>query len=278
MSETPAWMNRPWQDPVDLQLDRPHAARMYDFLLGGKTNYLADRKAATQLSEELPTLALTARVNRAFMHRLVRWLVEAGIRQFMDIGTGIPTSPNLHEVAQGIAPEARVVYADNDPIVLVHSRALHTSDPAGRTAYVQADAADPAAILSDPAVREALDWQQPMALTMLLLLHWLPRDTDPYAIVRHLVDALPSGSFLAISYATADFGPAGWGQGAAKIGISTRPKQQVAALFDGLELVEPGIVVPQQWHPAAAPTLDIGRPDAVTDIDVPVWVGVARKP
>ncbi|MFF0628194.1 SAM-dependent methyltransferase [Streptomyces sp. NPDC004296] len=152
------WMGAPPRQPVDLHTDRPHAARVYDVLLGGKTNYPADREAAEQTLAALPNAGAIARQNRAFMQRAARHLVsEAGIRQFLDIGTGIPTSPNLHEIVQATAPQARVVYADNDPIVLAHSRALHTSHPHGRTAYIQADLCRPGEILRNPALREVSD-------------------------------------------------------------------------------------------------------------------------
>jgi hypothetical protein len=282
--EASVWMTGDPRPPVELHTDRPHAARIYDYLLGGKTYYAADQQAAQMVCDVMPTLVDSAREGRAMMHRVVRYLAgEAGVRQFLDIGTGIPTSPNLHEVAQSIIPEARVVYTDNDPIVLVHSRALHESGPQGATAYVQADARDPGAILAHPEIGATLDWSEPVALTMLLLLHWLPEEVDPEDVVRELLDALPSGSYLAISYATADFDPAAWEQinqrlsalGPSK--VRTRTKAEVARFFDGLDLVPPGIVVPHRWRPDPA-AIDIGDPAAVADTDIPIWAAVARKP
>ncbi len=280
-AQSRTWMRRPMRPPVDLHIDRPHPARIYDWLLGGKTNYPADRKAAEAVAQQLPTVVPSARANRAFMHRVGRYLAaEAGIRQFLDIGTGIPTPPNLHEVVQDVAPSCRVVYADNDPIVLTHSRALHTSDPAGRTAYVQADVTEPDAILGDPEVRETLDLGRPVALTLLLLLHWLPDAKDPHGVVRLLVDALPSGSYLVITHATNDFDPEAWGRieddlEEAKSAVTARSKARIARFFDGLDLVEPGLTVPQDWRPD--PAL-VGSPDCLGATDVPIWAGVARKP
>ncbi len=284
MGNAPSWMKGTEHTPAELHTDRPHAARIYDCLLGGKTHYPADRAAASQVCDVMPSLVTAARENRAMMHRVVRHLAEdRGIRQFLDVGTGIPTSPNLHEVAQSIHPRARVVYTDNDPIVLVHSRALHESHPEGATAYVQADVCDPEAILSDTEICETLDWTRPIAMTMLLLLHWLPRESDVEGIVRQLVDALPSGSCVAISHATDDFDPEAWVQINERLRalgpsqVQTRTKEEFARFFDGLELLEPGIVVPQLWRPQIG-ECDIGTREAVGDRDVPVWAAVARKP
>lgn len=186
--------------PIDLRTDRAHPARIYDVFLGGRTNYSADRAMAATVTEKMPSARLAARSNREFVLRAVRYLAgEAGIRQFLDIGTGIPTSPNLHEVAQATAPESRVVYTDNDPIVLAHSRALHVSNPAGRTTYIQADFTDPETILASAELRDTLDLGQPVALTMGLLLHWIAPKDQPHAVVRRLMDALPVGSWLLIS-------------------------------------------------------------------------------
>ncbi len=286
MNRDTQWMRSQETSPVvDLHTDQAHPARVYDAVLGGKTNYAADRAAARNVREFLPALATMARVSRTFMHRVARFAVaEAGIRQFLDVGTGIPTSPNLHEVAQSIAPESRVVYTDNDPIVLTHSRALHTSDPAGATTYVMADARDPGAILSHPEVAATLDMSKPVALTMLLLLHWLPTEADTEGIVRHLVDALPAGSCVAITHAAADLNTR-WtdvNERLAATGpmqVYPRSKAEIARFFTGLDLVSPGIVVPQLWRPdaerpqiGAASTVDEGA-----DADVPIWAAVAMK-
>ncbi|MDF2255707.1 SAM-dependent methyltransferase [Streptomyces ferralitis] len=265
--------------PVELHTDRPHAARVYDFLLGGKTNYAADREAAQRTLLALPNAALIARQNRAFMHRAARYLAaEAGIRQFLDIGTGIPTTPNLHEVVQAIEPRSRVVYADNDPIVLTHSRALHTSHPEGRTAYVHGDLCHPDGILDDPELARTLDLGEPVALTLVAVLHWLPKECDPFAIVSRLLDALPPGSFLALSHVTDDFEPKALDEVAEDFRrsgshVNVRSKAEVAEFFTGLELVEPGIEVLQRWRPDSA-DIEAG---SLADTDIPLYGAVARK-
>jgi S-adenosyl methyltransferase len=271
-----------WQPPVDLHTDRPHPARVYDVLLGGKTNYKPDRDAAQAVIDALPTAVMSAKANRGFMHRAVRHLVgEAGIRQFLDIGTGIPTSPNLHEVAQEVAPDARIVYADNDPIVLAHSRALHTGTPEGRTAYIPADVTTPETILGSEELHATLDLKQPVALTLLLLMHWIPKKHDPYALVGRLLDALPSGSYLALSHITNDFDADGMGRveedlEEAGSGVVARSHAQIAQFFSGLEMIEPGLVVPQRWRP---PTAQIeGSVAGEPDTRVSIYAGVARKP
>ncbi|MGW5937865.1 SAM-dependent methyltransferase [Streptomyces celluloflavus] len=279
MVEPEDWMAAAGKPPVELHTDRPHAARVYDLLLGGKTNYPADREAAKATLAVLPNAAMIARQNRSFMHRAARYLtVEAGIRQFLDIGTGIPTSPNLHEIVQSIAPQSRIVYADNDPIVLAHSRALHTSHPEGRTAYVQADLCSPESILDDPRLRQTLDLTQPVALTLLAVLHWLPAEHDPYAIVRQILRAFPAGSYLALTYVTNDFDPSALRDvsdtfRARGSHVNARRKDEVLRFFDGMELVEPGLQVVQRWRPD--PT-DLGA-DAIADTDIPLYAGVARK-
>ncbi|ABW12495.1 protein of unknown function DUF574 [Parafrankia sp. EAN1pec] len=180
---------------------------MYDYYLGGKDNFPADREAAEQVIGTFPSVRALARQNRSFMTRATRYLAgEMGIRQFLDIGTGIPTSPNLHEVAQSLVPAARVVYADNDPIVLAHARALLASSPQGRTVYLDADLRDPESILDSPQLRETLDLTQPVALSLVAILHFIKGD-EPYAIVRRLLDALPAGSYLVLTHGTADLDP-----------------------------------------------------------------------
>lgn len=279
MADTEDRMGSRPKAPVELHTDRPHAARVYDVLLGGKTNYPADRVAAEQALAALPSATTTARQNRAFMHRAVRFLAaEAGIRQFLDIGTGIPTSPNLHEVVQEIAPESRVVYTDNDPIVLAHSRALHISRPEGRTTYIQADLCEPESILGHPELLRTLDLNRPVALTLVAVLHWLPADSDPYRIVARLLDALPAGSHLALTHATGDFEPAALREVSEQFRakgsqVNVRSKDEVLRFFDGLELAEPGLQVVQRWRPDHA---DVGA-DAIGDTDIPLYAGLARK-
>ncbi|MFW6694666.1 SAM-dependent methyltransferase [Streptomyces sp. MAR4 CNX-425] len=265
----------------DLGADRPHPARVYDYLLGGKDNYGPDREAAEQGMRANPHSLIPPRENRAFLRRAVHYLAaEAGIRQFLDIGTGLPTSPNVHEVAQAVAPDARVVYVDNDPIVLAHARALLTSSPEGRTRYVDADLRNAGAILDSPELRATLDLDQPVALLLVAILHFVGDDDDPAGIVARLLDALPSGSYLALSHLTGDYDPEAWAGVAAvyrRSGVTmrVRSKPRIEEFFDGLELVEPGVQCLPRWRPEP---VAVGSADAVTDAQVSVYGGVARKP
>ncbi|HTS98313.1 MAG TPA: SAM-dependent methyltransferase [Streptosporangiaceae bacterium] len=277
MSGSPA---DPGAGPVDLQTHRPHPARVYDYLLGGKDNYAADRAAAEEGMKANPNSLIPPRQNRAFLRRAVRYLVtEAGISQFLDIGTGIPTSPNVHEIAQDADPTARIVYVDNDPIVLSHARALLTSGPAGRTAYIDADLRHVDRILTSPDLRETLDLSQPVALMLIAVLHFIGEDDDPYRLVARLVDALPSGSYLALSHLTGDFDPAAW-EGVAAVFRRSGVTMQVRSLpdiqrfFAGLDLVEPGVVSLPRWHPEP---VEVGQAQP-SDAAVSVYGGVARKP
>nr|WP_236719073.1 SAM-dependent methyltransferase [Wenjunlia vitaminophila] len=276
--ETPEWM-RPvdgQREPVDLRTHVAHPARVYDFALGGKTNFAADREAAERTMSASPNMPTAARENRAFMHRAVRHLAGQGVRQFLDIGTGIPTSPNLHEVVQAVAPEARVVYVDNDPIVLGHARALLTSTAEGRTAYIDADLTDPAAILASEELGEVLDFHEPVALTLFAVLHFLPADLDQDEIVRRLLEPLPSGSYLAISHLTADFAPDRVKRGVREYNtLSSTALRYVdqpgmERFFSDLEMLEPGVVPAQRWRPDG--------PVTASDSDVCLYGGVARKP
>jgi O-methyltransferase involved in polyketide biosynthesis len=279
MDETPDWMRAAARAPVDLQTDRPHPARVYDHLLGGKTHYAADREQSEKTLAAFPHAAVTARENRAFMHRAVRTLAEEhGIRQFLDVGTGIPTSPNLHEVVQSVDPSSRVVYADNDPIVLTHSRALHASAPEGATTYIQADATDPESILTSPGLLETLDLGRPVTITLLALMHWLPGDSD-YALVRALTDAVPAGSALAITYVTRDFDEdtanledSFKGSGA---NLRARTRAEVERFFDGFDLLEPGLCSAQDWRPVPVEVGE-GSRDTARYV-IPLWSGVGIK-
>jgi S-adenosyl methyltransferase len=268
----------------DLHLDRPHSARVYDFFLGGKNNYTPDRQAAAHLLTVYPGIIVLARENRSFMHRATRMLAEHGIRQFLDIGTGIPTRPNLHEVAQSIAPESRVVYVDNDPLVLAHAQALLDSSPEGRTAYIRADATDPESILSAPALTETLDLTRPVALSLNAIVHFIPDDTEARDVVKRLLDALPSGSALEISHATPDFDPESTAKAveiyrAGGTPAKVRTRAEVERFFAGLDLVEPGIQVAHRWRPVEPnPRLHVGAWETLTDAEVSLYVGVAFKP
>ncbi|MEU8236170.1 SAM-dependent methyltransferase [Actinoplanes sp. NPDC048967] len=239
-----------------IDMTRPHPARRYDYWLGGKDNFQADREAAEAIAAVFPHIRTAARENRAFMQRAVSHLAAGtGIRQFLDIGTGLPTANNVHDVAQGIAPESRIVYVDNDPLVLTHARALLTSSEQGATAYIDADVRDPEKILRDPAVRETLDWSKPVALLLVAVLHFVEDAEDPYGIVRRLVDELPAGSYLVLSHATFDpLDPETIAaMNAVNEGIkprfSPRTLAEVSRFFEGLDLLEPGIVSVSDWRP-----------------------------
>jgi hypothetical protein len=266
---------------VDLQTDRPHPARVYDYLLGGKDNFAADRAAAEAGLQANPNSRIPPRENRAFLRRAVRFLArEAGVGQFLDIGTGIPTSPNVHEIAQDIEPRARIVYVDNDPIVLAHARALLTVGPAGKAAYIDADLRDVEGILGSADLRDTLDLNRPVALLLIAIMHFIPDEDDPWGLARRLLDALPSGSFLALSHLTGDFDPAAW-EGVAAVyrrsGVimRVRSRPEIERFFAGLDLIEPGVVSLPRWRPDPS---DIGRPDMPDDAAVSVYGGIARKP
>ena len=265
---------------VDLRTDVPHPARVYDYLLGGKDNYAADRDAAAQGLQRNPHSRIPPRTNREFLRRAVHYLAaEAGIRQFLDIGTGLPTSPNVHEIAQAVDPTARVVYVDNDPIVLAHARALLTSSAQGRTRYVDADLRDPHAILAAPELRATLDLTQPVALLLIAILHFVGDDDQPHRIVGELVEALPPGSYLALSHLTGDFDPTAWAgvsavYAAKGVTMQVRPRPTIEGFFTGLHLVEPGLQVVTGWRPDPA---EVGNDAAVTDQQVSVYGAVARK-
>jgi SAM-dependent methyltransferase len=262
--------------PPEIDTSRPHPARMYDYGIGGKNHFAADRELAEKIFAAWPTGRVSGRENRAFLGRAVRYLAaEAGIRQFLDIGTGLPTTNNVHEVAQAAAPSSRVVYVDNDPLVLAHARALLTSAPAGRTAYIQADLREPAVILSDPATREVLDFSQPIALMIVAILHYVPDEWKPAEILATLLDALPSGSYLVASHITAEHDPAvaAFERADREAGIPAqlRDHDEFARLaFAGLELVPPGVVPVSDWRPDAPGP----RP---TPAEVSTYGGVARK-
>jgi len=253
----------------------PHSARIWNYWLGGKDNYLVDRQTGDQVATMYPDIFRLARADRTFLGRAVRYLAgEAGIRQFLDIGTGLPTADNTHEVAQHAAPESRIVYVDNDPLVLVHARALLTSTPEGRTDYIEADVHDPGRILREAA--QTLDFTQPVALMLLGILNFVLDDGEGYAIVEQLVDAVPSGSYLAITHPTSEIDAERylptvehWNKyGEPK--MRTRTRAEIARFFDGLELLEPGVVTFLRWRPEGTA---FGEPP-----ELPGFCGLARKP
>ncbi len=232
-----------------------HPARMYDYYLGGKDNFPADRKAAEEVLAVLPEGRDMARANRAFLGRAVRFLAgAAGIRQFLDIGTGLPTQGNTNEVAHAVAPGSRVVYVDNDPIVLVHARALLAAHDQSRTTVIQADLRVPDGILAHPEVHATLDFDQPMAILLVAILHFIRDQEDPAGIVARLKQVMSPGSYLVISHGTQDFDPALAQQAVRPYNRATAPfvlrsKDEIAGFFDGLDLVDPGLVQIPLWQP-----------------------------
>jgi SAM-dependent methyltransferase len=260
--------------PLPFDTSVAHQARMYDYLLGGKDNYEADRAATEEWLKIDPGMAFTVSANRGFLGRTVRYLTaEAGMRQFLDIGTGIPTAGNTHQVAQAIAPEARVVYADYDPVVLAHARALLDSSESGATEYIEADLRDTGTILAQAS--ELLDFTQPVAITLAAILHVIPDSDDPHAIVAALLDAVPPGSYLAISHLGADLLDQDKQDGLKKLAGRSiqqtpthRSRDQVARFFAGTDLVEPGLVRVEEWRP------DTGTGNGERSS---LWCAVARK-
>jgi hypothetical protein len=264
----------PDREIPEINTSVPHPARVYDYFLGGKDNFEADRVAAEAANDAFPRTAESARAARAFLRRVVRFLAaEAGIRQFLDIGTGLPSGENVHQVAQSIAPEARIVYVDNDPIVLLHAQVLLTSSPQGAVAYLDADLRDPEKILGEAA--KTLDFGQPMAVLLLGILHNIGDQDDPCGIVRRLVQAMPGGSYLAICHLTAEIYPelAEWARALNERQLDApvvlRDHAQVTSFFEGLELLEPGVVQLSKWRPGS---------EVESAAAAALWGGVARKP
>jgi hypothetical protein len=261
------------RQPLDTQV--AHTARVWNYWLGGKDNFAADRAVGDQVKEMLPNVVLTARADRRFLIRAVRFLAgEAGMRQFLDIGTGLPTAGNTHEIAQSIAPDSRIVYVDNDPLVLVHARALLTGTPQGATEYVEADLHEPEKILH--AATKTLDFSRPVALTLLGVLNFILDYDQARSIVRRLIDAVPSGSYLAIAHASNEVNPDEaekvrqfWNDNA-KPPIVFRNAREIGAFFEGTELLDPGVVSCSRWRPEAA--------DLKISADVQQFCAVGRKP
>jgi O-methyltransferase involved in polyketide biosynthesis len=241
-----------YRPPVELHTDQPHSARMYDYLLGGKDNYTVDREAAEKAIAAFPLLRTAARENRRFVGRAVKYLVEnTGIRQFIDLGSGLPTAENVHQVAQRHDPLARVVYVDHDPIVLVYGQALLDKDE--RTAVIHGDIREPEAVLNDPGTRALIDFDEPVAVLAVAVMHFIGDEENPAGIMETLRASVPSGSHFVLSHATADLAPeAAWGvqkaYRAQGVPLTLRSKEQFAPFFDGLEPVEPGIQVVSDWH------------------------------
>jgi hypothetical protein len=261
-------------EPPEIDTGTAHVARVYNYWLGGKDHFAADREAGDQALDAYPDLVSSVRANRAFLRRAVRYLAaEGGVRQFLDIGTGLPSADNTHEVAQSVAPDARVVYVDNDPMVLAHARALLTSGPGGATAYLDADVRDPGRILREAA--RLLDFSQPVGIMLVAILHLVSDEDDPGGIVTRLMDAVPPGSYLVISHVPSDMKAVMEVVDAAErvnqlMAQRTSPRSQAAVTgyFGGLELVPPGVVPIQEW-----------RPDTPEEAaaHAAMWGGVARK-
>jgi hypothetical protein len=271
-----AWTGAPYPLPVPrIDATVANTARAWNYLVGGKDNFEADREAARQLVAAAPVIGVAAPASRAFLRRAVRYLVgEAGIMQFLDIGTGMPTAGNTHEIAQSLAPSCRVVYVDNDPVVISHVRTLATTFPdGGDTSYIDADARDPDAILAQAS--KTLDLARPVAVMMVDLLNFIEDDATAASVVSALMAAVPSGSYLALMHPASDLDPAlleaerRWNQLAAQR-VRLRSRAQVAGFLAGLSLVEPGLVTVPQWRP--------GPDDADPDASIPLYAAVAGKP
>jgi hypothetical protein len=255
---------------------QPHPARRYNYWLGGKDNFAADRESGDLLAKSYPAARIAARANRAFLGRAVGHLAgKAGLRQFLDIGTGLPTADNTHEVAQRIAPDSKIVYVDNDPMVMVHARALLTSTPAGETRYLEQDLRRPAEIL---ASLEILDRSQPIGLILVAVIHFLQSQDEARSIVAALLEALPAGSHLIMSCATTDFLTpelkANWDESlrTGRSDVYPRTRPEFAEFFTGLDLIDPGIVAVSEWRPDPAAT------EHPTPVEASIFGAVARKP
>jgi hypothetical protein len=263
--------------PEDIDLNRPSAARVYDYYLGGSHNFAADREVARQIVSLVPEVPHIARANRSFLRRAVEYLVAAGVDQFLDIGSGMPTAGHVHEIAHRADPTARVVYVDIDPIVVAHSRTMLAGDD--RVAVVQADLRAPGTVLADPGVRAVLDLDRPVAILMISLLHFIPDSDDPVGVLARYRDAVAPGSYLVLSHIhrIEDDSP----EGAesleiyARIGapLVPRSEDELMALFGGFELVEPGLVALPEWHPDTPDDVD----GASERLNVGFRAGVGRK-
>lgn len=263
--------------PQSVDISVPSPARMYDYMLGGAHNFAVDRQMGEKIEALMPHARSAARINRAFLGRAVRFMAEEGVRQFLDIGSGIPTVSNVHEVAQAVNPGCRVVYVDRDPVAVAHSELIVAGDD--RTAVLQADMRDPESILNDPEVRRLLDFDEPIGLLMLFMLHWVPTEDDPWGLMKHYREVLPSGSYLAITHLANDHDNEGVRASAAKLSQSggeqavERSRDEIAAFFGEFDLVEPGLVRFAEWR-SSGPG-DMSDDPTVNEI---AYAAVARKP
>ncbi|HKB30353.1 MAG TPA: SAM-dependent methyltransferase [Streptosporangiaceae bacterium] len=265
------------KEPAKIDTGVAHIARVYNYWLGGADNYAADRAGAEEVIAAFPNIRVSVRAQRAFLGRAVNYLAaEAGIRQFLDIGTGLPSANNTHEVAQRVAPECRIVYVDNDPIVLAHARALLGGTREGATAYVDADLRDTGEILK--AAASVLDFAAPVAVMLVGILHCIPDRDDPYGIVAELLAGVPSGSYLVIAHPAKDINTGQVAEATARLNrlmaeeVTMRTHSEVCAFFEGLDMVEPGVAQLHRWR--------IGTDEQVPDasVDLPNYGGVGRKP
>jgi S-adenosyl methyltransferase len=269
-------MSKPKDNRTEPNLERPSAARIYDYLLGGFYNFDVDRAAAQKITEALPDMPLFMRANRAFLRRVVRFLTDQGIDQFLDLGSGIPTVGNVHEIAQQANPSARVVYVDNEPVAVTHSRTILENNP--NATVIQADIRQPEVILGHPETQRLLDFNKPMAVLMLSVLLFLTDDVEAYRVVRYVRDALMPGSYIAISHPTEDEYPPEQGVQVkrlyAAIGtpVNVRSYKLVERFFEGLELVEPGLVHIPLWRPEGSDDLFLKNPELSG-----YYAGVGRK-
>jgi len=272
------WLSAPvaeHEEPVDFDTSIAHPARVYDYWLGGKDNFEADRAAGSAAAQANPAILTGVRANRAFLARAVRLLTGAGIRQFLDVGTGLPSADNTHEVAQAAAPQSRIVYVDNDPIVLAHARALLSSTPEGATAYIDADARDVDTVLGKAA--ETLDFSQPVAVMALMVMQYIADADDPHSIIARLVGATAPGSYLVLSDTVSDVhaevtsvATARLNERLGPVQLTRRPRAEIGRYFAGLDLVEPGLVPLNRWRPPPGGTAPAE--------DLPAYCGVGRKP
>ncbi|MEY9840946.1 SAM-dependent methyltransferase [Streptacidiphilus sp. EB103A] len=277
MAEDTSWMTAGAGEPApsdELHPETAHPARIYNALIGGKDNFAADRLVAERLSAVVPGAVAGAKANRAFLGRAVRAAAALGVRQFLDIGTGIPTAGNTHQIAQSVEPSARVAYVDNDPIVLAHARALMSGPGHGATSVTRADLRETEALLAAPGVCDLLDLTRPVALMLVAILHFISDDEDPYGIVKRLLAALPSGSLLVLSHGSGDLVTPEQAELAersydpAASGIHLRTRDDIARFFDGLTLLDPGLVIAPHWRP--------DTPPAAGDERLGIYTGMAR--
>lgn len=270
-------MTQDWV-PQSVDINVPSAARIYDFMLGGAHNFPVDREFGAKLEQTMPGLRQAAKVNRAFLGRAIRFMAAEGIRQFLDIGSGIPTVGNVHEITQAIAPECRVVYVDRDPVAVAHSELMLAGND--RAAIIQADMRDPDYIFADPQTQRLLNFEEPVGLLMLLMLHWIPDESNLLGLLTQYRDALPSGSYLAITHATSDDQRKDLTEATQIIERSKSPDQmnlrthaEILPMFGNFELLEPGLVGCAGWRPGGP--VDISSEVEMNSL---VYAGVARKP